>query len=108
MNEYFRRVRAMLDDVPKRTKIKFKSNAVDKHTNVYSIGYLSSGNSDDDMDALLFFSSLLTDEIKVHNMPINGFLEECREALKCQLLVEEMLVLIKQAIDCSELGKAAA
>jgi hypothetical protein len=71
MNEYFRRVRAMLDDVPKRTKIKFKSNAVDKHTNVYSIGYLSSGNSDDDMDALLFFSSLLTDEVKVHNMPIN-------------------------------------
>jgi hypothetical protein len=108
MDEYFHWVGAMLHDVLKQSKIKYKPNALDKHSDVYNIDFIASGNSDEDMSALCFFSSLVTEELKLHNMPLTGSLEEHRDALRCQLLVEEMLQLIKQAIDCSELGKAAA
>ncbi len=41
-------------------------------------------------------------------MPVTGSLAEHRERLKKQLIAEEKLLLIKRAIDCSELGKTAA
>jgi hypothetical protein len=106
MDDYFQKVGATLHNVLKQSKIKYKPNAIDKHCDVYNIDFVASGN--DYMAALFFFSSLVMEELKLHNMPLTGSLEERREALKCQLLVEEMLQLIKPAIDQSELGKAAA
>jgi hypothetical protein len=108
INKYLDNMGATLDEVMKATKIKYKPNAVDKHSDVKNIDFISSGSNDDDIDALFYFSSLVTEELKLRNMPIIGSLEERREALRNQLVLEEKLLLIKQAIDRSELGKAAA
>jgi len=108
ITKYLDNIGATLDEIMKATKIRYKPNAVDKHSDVYNIEFVPSGTGDDDIDALFLFSSLVTDELKLCNMPFSGTLEEHREALKQQLVLEEKLILIKQAIDRSEIGKAAA
>jgi len=69
---------------------------------------VANGGSDDNIEELFFFSSLLTEELKLRNMPITGSLEEHREALRNQLVFEEKLHLLKLAVERSEHGKAAA
>jgi len=75
---------------------------------VHNIDYVANGGSDDNIEELFFFSSLLTEELKLRNMPITGSLEERREALRNQLVFEEKLHLLKLAVERSEHGKAAA
>ncbi len=38
---------------------------MDKHYDVYKIEFVSSGSSDDDMDALFLFSCFTTEKLKV-------------------------------------------
>ncbi len=94
ITKYLDNIGATLDEIMKATKIRYKPNAVDKHSDVYNIEFVPSGTGDDDIDALFLFSSLVTDEMKLCNMPFSGTLEELREALKQQLVLEEKLILI--------------
>lgn len=107
MEEYFETCSTTLDQVIEKSKIRYQPNALDKESDMQNIDF-SPSTDDDDMDALYYFSSLITEELKLRNMPVNGTLAERRERLKQKLVVEEKLLLIKRAIERSAHGKDAA
>lgn len=108
MKDYFEMFGATLDEVVKKSRIKYNPMAIDRDTDMWNIDFVSSSESDDDMDKLYFFSLLVAEESILRNMPVEGTLVERTGRLKQQLVVEERLLLIRQAIARSEHGKAAA
>jgi hypothetical protein len=58
--------------------------------------------------ALSYFSSLLTSELRLRKLPLHGTLEERWTRLREFLKVEQQLELIVQAISRGEEGKEAA
>jgi len=98
-----------LEEVKSKTKMKYCPSAMDHKVDIYSIDYaLDDTESDEGVENLYFFSSLLTDELRLRNLPVQGNLAERRERLKRQLILEERLHLILLAVERSGLGKEAA
>lgn len=109
MEEYLASCKATLQEVKSKTKIKYCPSAVDHKVDIYNIDYAPEDTeSDEAIENLYFFSSLLTEELELRNMSILGSLGERRERLKRQLLVEERLGLILLAVERSIIGKDAA
>jgi len=109
MEGYFERCRATFEEVQLNTKIKYCPSTVNHKVDIYSIDNSpEETESEEAVENLYFFSSLLKDELQLRNLSVQGTLEKHRERLKRQLIVEERLQLLLLAIQCSGQGKEAA
>lgn len=96
MEEYFQTCDATIDDIIRRSRIKYNPSTADREMDIFNIDFPD--ESEEAMERLYFFSSLLTEELLLGKLSIIGTIGERRERLKKQLLVEERIKLIKQAI----------
>jgi hypothetical protein len=107
--EFLRSCGATLNEIKKQSKIKYNPTAIDKEVDVYNIEFAPSGEeSNAEIEKLFFFNTLVTEELTLRNMPIDGTLGERRERLRKQLLVEERIILMQLAVQRSEMGREAA
>jgi hypothetical protein len=60
ISEYFETCKSSLDEVLQVLKIKYKPNAIDKECDVDNIDFSASIVTDEDLDELYIFSSLVT------------------------------------------------
>jgi hypothetical protein len=96
-------------DVKRQSKIGYDPNDLCRENNKYNIDFIVNGVDDADrMEALRFFSNLLTMELRLRKLPLYGNLEERRERLRIILKVEQKLDIITQAISRGEEGREAA
>jgi hypothetical protein len=93
----------------RRSELKLKSpSAVDQEADVYTIDYVpQDSESDEDTENSYFFSSLLTEQLQLWNLSVQGYLGEKRRHLKRDSLIEERLELISLTLQHSKFGKDA-
>jgi len=94
------------EEVKRGTKIVYDPNDLTREGNCYNIDFIPSGNSDEELRASrLFFSNLLSTELRLRKLPVYGSLQDRRLHLKA---LEQKLDMISQAISRGEEGKEAA
>jgi hypothetical protein len=74
--EFLRSCGTTLNDLKKKSKIKYNPTAFDKEVDVYNIEFAP---SDAEVEKLFFFNTLVTEELSLRNMLIDGTLWERRE-----------------------------
>jgi hypothetical protein len=97
------------ETVKQSSKIIYDPTDLLRFNNQYNIDF----SPEDDMvgdvvSAKIFFSNLVTKELQLQKLTLNGTFEERRICLKKILEVEQKLDLINQAITRGQEGKEAA
>ena len=95
------------EEVKASSKIIYNPLEVNRFGNKYNIDFCSTDENVDDQD-LIFFNSLVTEELNLRRLPINGNLMTRRNRLMPYLMLEQKLALLKEGISRTSEGKESA
>jgi hypothetical protein len=99
LNIYLSNCGKTYEEIKRATKISYNSNNVNRAGDINNIDFNANGATEQErIQALSYFSSLLTSELRLRKLPLHGTLEERRNRLRGFLKVEQQLELIVQAI----------
>jgi len=107
MQQYMQDCVRSFQEVSMPSKIIYNPLEVNRFGNKYNIDFCTSGEDVDDQD-LIFFNSLVTEELNLRRLPINGNVTSRRNRLLPYLMLEQKLALIKEAISGTREGKDSA
>jgi hypothetical protein len=107
MQQYMQDFGRSFQEVSMSSKIIYSPLEVNRFGNKYNIDFSTLGKDVDDQD-LIFFNSLVTEELNLRRLPINGNLTSRRNRLLPYLMLEQKLALIKGAISGTREGKDSA
>jgi hypothetical protein len=97
------------EEVKRASKIVYDPTDITREINCYNIDFIPRGDTDQELrDSQIFFSNLLSSELRLRKLPLFGALEDRRHRLKNLLKVEQQLDIITQAISRGQEGKEAA
>jgi len=108
MQEYLEVCGHSIDEVKLQSKIVLSPSSLDRETYMRNIVFVPKTDTEDYLEQMYFFSSLVSNALQLRGMPIDGSLTERRDCLRQRLLVEEKICLIRTAISRSELGRESA
>jgi hypothetical protein len=83
--------------VRRKSKITYNPSKINRFGNKYNIEFNVNKEENDDLD-LIFFNSLVNDDILLRNLPVYCNLSERRNRLLRYLKIEQLLIRIQEAI----------
>ena len=95
------------DYIFSKTKIFYNPSSINNAGDKYNIDFDPYNDDNQDSD-VIFFNTLVNQELRLRSAPIHGTLEEKRVRLKQLLMLEQRLIAMKEAISRSKKGKDAA
>ncbi len=107
MEQYMQDCGRTFEEVKASSKIIYNPLEVKRFGNKYNIDFCTTDENVDDQD-LIFFNSLVTEELNLRRLPINGNLMTRRNRLMPYLMLEQKLALLKEGISRTSEGKESA
>jgi hypothetical protein len=107
MEEYEWNCGKYLRDVLVQSEVVYNPAEINRFSNKYNIEFDFTNDLNDELD-MIFFSTLLNKELRLHDLPPGGTMEERRCRLRTHLMIEQRLQRIRDAIDRTQEGKDAA
>jgi hypothetical protein len=107
MDEYTNSCGSCYKEIMAQSKIVYNPTEINRFGNKYNIDFDYNGEENDDMD-IIFFNSLVNDELILRKLPTYGSLNERRNRLLQFLRTEQRLAGIHDAITRTTEGKEAA
>lgn len=107
MQQYVEDCGRSFEEVRMSSKIVYNPTEVNRFGNKYNIDFSTTDENNDDLD-IIFFNSLVTEELSLRRLSILGNLTERRNRLLPYLMMEQKLAGIQEAISRTNEGKEAA
>jgi hypothetical protein len=107
LEQYRQRCGRDVFEVIQASEVIYNPTEVNRFGNRNNIEFVCNVEENDELD-IMFFNTLVNKELRLRRLPVSGNLEQRRTRLKQQLMIEQKLSLIKEAISRTEEGKDAA
>ncbi len=107
MQEYIETCGRSFEEIRMSSRIIYNPAEINRFGNKFNIDFDTSDENNDDLD-IIFFSSLLNEELSLRRLSIHGNISERRSRLLPHLMMEQRLARIQDAISRTHEGKEAA
>jgi len=107
LQQYTQRCGRDVFEVIQQSNIIYNPTEVNRFGNRNNIEFVCDPSGTEELD-IIYFNTLVNNELRLRRLTVSGNLEEKRTLLKLHLIIEQKLSLIREAILRTEEGKEAA